>query len=75
MSQTLIQTSRAREYHVAGMSCTHCVSSVREEVSEIPGVRAVEIDLATGRLVVAGEGVSDDAVAAAVAEAGYEVAR
>ncbi|UGS34488.1 heavy-metal-associated domain-containing protein [Capillimicrobium parvum] len=75
MSQTLIQTSRAREYQVAGMSCTHCVSSVREEVSEIPGVGAVEIDLATGRLVVAGEGVSDDAVAAAVAEAGYEVAR
>ena len=62
-------------YTVSGMTCEHCVASVSEEVSEIPGVGAIEIDLATGRLVVAGEGVSDDVVAAAVAEAGYEVAR
>ena len=59
---------------VAGMTCDHCVLSVREEVSEVPGVTAVGVDLATGRLTVAGTAVSDDAVRAAVAEAGYEVA-
>jgi copper chaperone len=61
-------------FTVTGMSCDHCVLSVREEVSEVEGVRRVDVDLASGRLTVLGEGVSDEAVRAAVAEAGYEVA-
>ena len=63
----------SREYAVRGMTCSHCVLSVREEVSEVPGVHAVDVDL-SGRMTVTGEDVSDDAVRAAVAEAGYEVA-
>lgn len=62
-------------YTVTGMTCDHCVRSVEEEVSEVAGVAGVDVDLATGRLTVAGEGFSDDAIRAAVAEAGYEVAR
>jgi copper chaperone len=62
-----------RNYSVAGMTCNHCVMSVREEVSEVAGVADVAVDLASGQLTVAGEGFSDDAVKAAVAEAGYEV--
>ena len=54
------------------MTCAHCVLSVREEVSEISGVESVDVDLASGRLRVAGADVRDDAVLAAVAEAGYE---
>lgn len=64
-----------REYVVTGMTCDHCVASVSEEVGAIPGVAAVAVDLASGSLAVSGEGFSDDDVAAAVAEAGYEVAR
>ena len=60
-------------YSIAGMTCHHCTLSVSEEVAEIPGVTAVDVDLATGRMTVAGEGFADDAVWAAVAEAGYEV--
>jgi copper chaperone CopZ len=56
------------------MTCDHCVRAVTEEVSSVPGVTAVEVDLATGRLTVRSEHVADDAVAAAVEEAGYEVA-
>jgi len=63
-----------KTYAVAGMTCEHCVLSVREEVSEVPGVRDVEVDLVSGRLTVRGDDVSDAAVADAVAEAGYEVA-
>jgi copper chaperone len=59
-------------YAVAGMTCEHCVRSVTEEVSEVPGVTAVEVDLAGGRMTVRGE-ADDAAVRAAVAEAGYEV--
>jgi copper chaperone CopZ len=60
-------------YTVKGMTCEHCKLSVTEEVSEVAGVSAVEVDLPTGQVTVTGEGVSDDAVKAAVDEAGYEV--
>jgi copper chaperone len=62
-----------RSFVVSGMTCQHCVASVHEEVSDIAGVDAVDVDLASGRLVVTGQDVSDDAVRAAVAEAGYEI--
>lgn len=58
-------------YTVSGMTCEHCVRSVTEEVAEVPGVEAVDVDLASGRMVVRGEEVDDDAVRAAVDEAGY----
>ena len=71
MSQT--DTPDSRQYTVAGMTCSHCVLSVREEISEVAGVHDVDVDLASGRLTVTGHNVSDDAVRAAVADAGYEV--
>lgn len=62
-------------YTVLGMTCAHCVSSVAEEVTEVPGVRDVDVDLTTGRLTVTGDGPLDDAdVRAAVTEAGYRLA-
>jgi copper chaperone len=67
------QTTETRDYTVQGMTCSHCVLSVREEVSDVPGVSAVDVDLASGRMAVTGEDVNEDAVRAAVAEAGYEV--
>jgi len=39
-------------YVVAGMTCEHCVRSVTEEVSEVAGVTQVDVDLASGALVV-----------------------
>ncbi|GGL25249.1 heavy-metal-associated domain-containing protein [Planomonospora parontospora] len=61
-------------YTVAGMTCGHCVSSVTEEIGAVPGVTGVDVDLATGRVSVDGDGPIDAAaIAAAVAEAGYEV--
>ncbi|HYI20021.1 MAG TPA: heavy-metal-associated domain-containing protein [Solirubrobacteraceae bacterium] len=60
-------------YTVAGMTCSHCVASVSEEVAEVAGAEHVDVDLASGRLAVSGTDISPDAVRAAVAEAGYEV--
>ena len=54
---------------VTGMTCQHCVASVTEEVTELPGVTEVDVDLATGRLHVIGD-VTPEQVQAAVAEAG-----
>jgi len=62
-------------YIVQGMTCAHCKASVTEEVSEVPGVASVDVDLPSGRVTVTGESVDDAAVRAAVDEAGYEVVR
>ncbi|TFV62670.1 UNVERIFIED_ORG: copper chaperone [Bacillus sp. AZ43] len=62
-------------YTVVGMTCGHCVSAVTEEVSQVPGVTGVDVDLASGGLTVTSDApVEDDAVRAAVEEAGYAVA-
>lgn len=64
------------EFQVTGMTCGHCEMSVREEVSEIPGVEDVQVSAPTGKLVVTGSTSVDDAqVLAAVAEAGYSAVR
>ena len=60
-----------RTYTVTGMTCGHCRNTVMQEVLQVPGVRAVDVDLDTRQLTVAGEDVDDTAVAAAVDEAGY----
>ncbi|WP_040339471.1 heavy-metal-associated domain-containing protein [Candidatus Blastococcus massiliensis] len=61
-------------YTVTGMTCGHCVKSVTEEVSQIPGVTGVDVDLASGGLTVTSEQPVDAAaVRGAVEEAGYEV--
>jgi copper chaperone len=64
-----------RTYTVTGMSCGHCAEAVTSEVSSLPGVDKVDVDLATGRVVVVSDQPLDDgAVRSAVEEAGYEVA-
>ncbi|MET8863916.1 copper ion binding protein [Nonomuraea sp. NPDC004580] len=61
-------------YTVNGMTCGHCVSSVKEEVGEVAGVTGVEVDLATGLLTVTSdEPVGRDLIASAVQDAGYEL--
>lgn len=60
---------------VSGMTCEHCVASVTEEVSEIPGVSDVAVDLATGAVTIAADReLTRDEIGAAVTEAGYALA-
>lgn len=61
-------------YQVTGMTCGHCVQAVTSEVSAIDGVTDVQVDLESGRVDVTGEDVTDEAVRAAVDEAGYALA-
>lgn len=67
--------NRTTQYQVTGMSCGHCEGAVREEVSQIPGVRNVEVSAQSGQLRVTAEAEVDDAVIAAVDEAGYQAVR
>ena len=62
-------------YTVTGMTCDHCVAAVREEVGKVDGVSRVVVELASGLVTVESEAPLDAAaIAAAVDEAGYEVA-
>ena len=64
-----------RTITVTGMTCGHCVAAVQEEVGRLPGVQGVEVDLASGRVTVESDApLADEVLAAAVDEAGYEVA-
>ena len=62
---------------VQGMTCGHCVNSVTEELTELDGVTAVDVDLVSGgtsKVTVTSDAPLDDAtVRAAVDEAGYQV--
>ncbi len=61
-------------YEVAGMTCEHCVAAVSTEVGQLPGVSAVEVDLASGRVVVTGASIDGEAVRHAIEAAGYSLA-
>ena len=61
-------------YNVPGVSCAHCQSSITDEVSALPGVEAVEVDLETKIVAVTGDPLDEAAIIAAIDEAGYEVA-
>lgn len=65
--------SDERAYQVHGMTCAHCRAAVMEKVGALADVDDVDVDLATGRMVVRGSLIDDAEVADAVVEAGYEV--
>ncbi len=68
-------TSQTQTFTVTGMTCGHCVASVTEEISEIPGVESVEVVLDSGAVTVtSSQPLEQPAVRAAVEEAGYELA-
>ena len=57
------------------MTCGHCEASVREEVSELPGITDVQVDRSRNFLSVTSDaGIDTAAVIAAVDEAGYKAA-
>lgn len=59
-------------YTVDGMTCGHCAASVREEISEIPGVENVDVTVDTGAVVVTSSAALErNSVSDAVTEAGY----
>ncbi|WP_299527580.1 heavy-metal-associated domain-containing protein [uncultured Streptomyces sp.] len=61
-------------YEVKGMSCGHCEGAVSEEISGIEGVTSVQATASTGRVTVVSEAEpADEAVRAAVDEAGFEL--
>jgi len=68
-SPTLIGTTT---FQVEGMTCDHCREAVTTEVSAVPGVEAVNVDVEAGTVTIsADQPVDRSDIAAAVDEAGY----
>ncbi|HVU79157.1 MAG TPA: heavy-metal-associated domain-containing protein [Gaiellaceae bacterium] len=61
-------------YSVPGVSCEHCRAAIVNEVSPLPGVSSVDVDLEAKTVAVTGESLDDAAIVAAIDEAGYDVA-
>lgn len=60
------------DYAVTGMTCSHCERAITAEVTRLPGVTEVKVDIPAGRVSVAAEGVESSAVIEAIDEAGYQ---
>ncbi|HEY9372923.1 cation transporter [Streptomyces sp.] len=73
-TKTELPQTTTTVYQVKGMTCGHCEGAVSSEIAELAGVTSVKAVASTGQVTVVSEApLDDDAVAAAVDEAGYEL--
>lgn len=61
-----------RTFSVPEVSCEHCVRAITSEVSTVPGVESVSVDLDAKTVTV--NGGAEAEIVAAIDEAGYDVA-
>jgi copper ion binding protein len=72
MTTNTTPTFGTETFRVEGMTCDHCRNAVTTEVSAVPGVQAVTVDIGAGTVTVsADQPVNQSDIAAAVDEAGY----
>ena len=65
----------SEQFCVLGMTCHHCEMAVTSELSKLPGVSRVVVDVAAGTVITESDHRLDrDAVAAAIDEARYQLA-
>jgi copper ion binding protein len=59
---------------VKGMTCQHCVMSVKKALGKLEGIQNVDVDLEKGEVLFDNtKGLAADAVKKAIEEAGFEV--
>jgi copper chaperone CopZ len=70
-----IQMNQTATYSVPGISCGHCRAAITAEVSAVPGVETVDVDVDAKLVAISGRNLEDAALVAAIDEAGYEAVR
>ena len=63
-----------KTYTVPGIHCGHCAQAIKDGVSGVEGVKAVDVDVEAKVVTIQGEALSDAALRVAIDEAGYEAA-
>jgi copper chaperone len=66
--------SDTKVYTVPGIHCGHCAAAIKEEISAVEGVDAIDVDLDAKVVTIRGQALSDEQLRDAIAEAGYEAA-
>ncbi len=64
--------STASVYDVPGISCEHCKTAIEASVGAVDGVASVAVDIGAKTVTVVGG--ADEAIVAAIDDAGYDVA-
>jgi len=65
-------TDVSETFQVTGMTCDHCAHAVTGEVTQLPGVRQVRVDVPTGQVhVTSALALKTDEMRTAIDEAGY----
>ncbi len=59
------------EIKIEGMSCGHCVMAVKRELSKLPGIEKLDVQIGTATLDAEEGAVTREQLAAAIEEAGY----
>ena len=62
-----------KEIKIDGMHCMNCVAAVKRELEAFEGVSKVDVSLEEAQAIVEAEGVSDDALQAAIEDIGFDV--
>ena len=68
-----MDTMDIKRYRVPDISCDHCVATITDHLSRVPGTDDVRVDLPTKTVLVRGT-ASDDVVRSALVDAGYPAA-
>jgi copper chaperone len=56
------------------IKCGGCASTIRDGLSQLPGIEQVEVDIESGEVTLQGESLDRAAVSSKLAELGYPVA-
>ena len=62
-------------FRIQGMSCGHCVASVKQAIQSVQGVDSVTVDLESGSAKVQGEAAIVEEIKKAVQEQGYSASQ
>lgn len=57
---------------IGGMHCQHCVTSVKNKLSAMPGVESVDVNLDKGEAVVKGANFDVSALRGAIEDLGFD---
>ena len=64
---------KSEEFKIEGMSCGHCVMSVKQELAKLPGVQVEDVQIGKARVKYDEANVSHDDLVRAIDEAGYKL--
>lgn len=63
-----------RTYTINGMTCNHCVMSLRKELAQVEGLEVLNVGIGSATVAMDDARVSDEQLRAAVERAGFSVA-